>query len=125
MTSKSRSISSRLKISWQPLRRFGTREAKLRLTLPEGDAIEKPQAVHPVPHKIRAPARSVGDEVTGAVREPLLLQEMQEVALHLPNRDLIGAPPIKLRQPPDRLDVRLPGTDRHPTQDHIVFHLLP
>lgn len=46
----------------QSLRRFGTRETKLRLTLLERDAIEKPQAV--------------GNEVTGAMGEPPLPQEV-------------------------------------------------
>ncbi len=95
----------------QPLGHFGARQTELRLTLSECDAIEKPQAI--------------GDEVAGAVGEPPLLQEVQEVALHLLDGDPIGTPPIELRQAPHRLDIRLPGTDRHPPQDHIVFHLLP
>ncbi len=80
-------------------------------SLPEGDAIEKPQAVC--------------DEVTGAVGESQLLQEVQEIALRLLDGDPIGTPPIELRQPPHRLEVRLAGPSCHPLQEHIVFHLLP
>jgi hypothetical protein len=95
----------------QSLGHSRTRETKLRLVLPERDAIEEPQAV--------------GDEVAGAVGELPFLQEMKQIALHLFDRDCIGPPPIELRQAPHCLDIRLPGPDRHPTEDHIVFHLLP
>jgi hypothetical protein len=109
VASNSRLSSSRLRISGslEGCRGLGRQNSVCRAA--QADSVEELEAV--------------GDDVAGAAGKPSLLQQMQQIALHLGFADLIGAAAVELRQSPHRIEVSLAGAHRHPPQHHVVVHL--
>ena len=94
----------------QLLRRSRPRNDELRLSAFERDAVEELQ---PLRH-----------DVAARPGELALLDQVQEVLLHFLFADPVRSPPVILRQPCHRPQVRLARAYRHAANHQIPVHLL-
>ena len=94
----------------QLLRLARARDLELRLRLLERDVV--------------AELQRVDRDVAAAPGKLALLDQVQQVALHLHFVDLLGAAPVVLRHRRHRAQVRLARALGHPAHHHVIVHLL-